>query len=141
MINLSTEQKEMLENAFSSIPENRRTEPYTSMEGIYEQLKTSEEHLKESGFEEPYTAMVFYGKMENGKFVLNKLIVGQKEPVVPHYTTEDLSGREPTEQEIQEYMKENNENYYNARERLRENAYGGKPPGGYRSWGDYWKSY
>ena len=57
------------------------------------------------------------------------------------YITEDLPGREPTEQEIQEYMKENNENYYNARERLRENAYGGKPPGGYRSWGDYWKSY
>ena len=48
---------------------------------------------------------------------------------------------EPTEEEIRRYMKENNENYYNARERLREHAYGGKPPGGYSSWGDYWKSY
>lgn len=48
---------------------------------------------------------------------------------------------EPTEQQIQNYMKNNNENYYNARERLREASYGGKPPGGYSSLGDYWKSF
>ena len=53
----------------------------------------------------------------------------------------EMNVDEPTEEEIRRYMKENNENYYNARERLREHAYGGKPPGGYRSWGDYWKSY
>ena len=48
---------------------------------------------------------------------------------------------EPTDDEIREYMEEKDENYYNARERLRERVYGGKPPKGYQSWGDYWKSY
>ena len=48
---------------------------------------------------------------------------------------------EPTEQEIQDYMRKHNENWYNSRERLREKAYGGKPPMGFSSWGDYWKSY
>jgi hypothetical protein len=48
---------------------------------------------------------------------------------------------EPTEDDVREYMEENNENFYNARERLRERVYGGKPPNGYQSWGDYWKSY
>jgi hypothetical protein len=39
-------------------------------------------------------------------------------------------------------MKEHRgETYYTAREKLRELAYGGKPPDGYASWGDYWKSY
>jgi hypothetical protein len=52
-----------------------------------------------------------------------------------------LQGSEPTEEQIQEYMKTNSENWYNARERLREVAYGGLPPRGYSSWGEYWKSY
>lgn len=46
---------------------------------------------------------------------------------------------EPTEDEIEKYMKEHNENYYCSREKLREEAYGGKPPAGYNSWGDFWK--
>lgn len=46
---------------------------------------------------------------------------------------------EPTEEEIRRLMESTGENYYNARERLREAAYGGKPPHGYGSWGDYWK--
>ena len=50
-------------------------------------------------------------------------------------------GSEPTSEAIQAYMKEHNENYYNAREALRNKAYGGKPPHGFQSWGDYWKSY
>lgn len=49
--------------------------------------------------------------------------------------------KEPTAREIKAFMEANGENYYNAREQLREKAYGGKPPGGYQSWGDYWKSY
>jgi len=49
-------------------------------------------------------------------------------------------GTEPTDDEVMIYMKKHQENYYNARERLREKAYGGKPPNGYQSWGDYWKS-
>jgi hypothetical protein len=49
-------------------------------------------------------------------------------------------GKDPTEEEIKNYMEKNNENYYNSREELRKEAYGGKPPGGYSSWGDYWKS-
>lgn len=47
-------------------------------------------------------------------------------------------GKEPTRAEIDELMKQG-ESYYSAREKLREAAYGGKPPEGYRSWGDYWK--
>jgi hypothetical protein len=43
--------------------------------------------------------------------------------------------------EIFQFMKENDMDYYNAREILREKAYGGKPPEGFQSWGDYWKSY
>lgn len=31
--------------------------------------------------------------------------------------------------------------FYNAREQAREEKYGGKPPEGFRSWGDYWKAY
>lgn len=49
------------------------------------------------------------------------------------------TGKEPTDLEIRELMKEG-ESYYSAREKLREKAYGGKPPYGYQSWGDYWKS-
>lgn len=45
--------------------------------------------------------------------------------------------REPTLEEIHKLMKENNMDFYNAREK----TYGGKPPTGYSSWGDYWKSY
>ncbi len=49
---------------------------------------------------------------------------------------------EPTEDEIRVYMRNNKkESYYTAREKLREKAYGGNPPTGYASWGDYWKSY
>lgn len=32
--------------------------------------------------------------------------------------------------------KHKGECYYSAREKLREKAYGGKPPGGYSSWGN-----
>lgn len=46
---------------------------------------------------------------------------------------------EPNNDEIEKYMKEHNENYYCSREKLREEAYGGKPPQGFGSWGDFWK--
>lgn len=42
--------------------------------------------------------------------------------------------REPTQKEIQTYMTEFKENFYNARERLREKVYGGLPPNGFSSW-------
>ena len=46
----------------------------------------------------------------------------------------------PTESEIKDEMVESGLDYYNARERLREKAYGGKPPDGFSSWGDYFKA-
>lgn len=49
-------------------------------------------------------------------------------------------GHEPSQEEVLEYMQQHNENYYASREILREQAYGGKPPSGHPSWGDYWKS-
>jgi hypothetical protein len=48
---------------------------------------------------------------------------------------------EPSDSEVKEYMETNNENYYSSREALREKSYGGKPPSGYASWGDYWKAF
>lgn len=54
-------------------------------------------------------------------------------------------GREPTVDDVFAYAKSQGwdpeGSYYAARERLREIAYGGKPPSGYQSWGDYWKSF
>lgn len=51
------------------------------------------------------------------------------------------TAKEPTEEQIEAYMKKHKENYYNAREKLREKAHGGKPPDGYSDWGTYWKCY
>ena len=51
------------------------------------------------------------------------------------------SGTEPSPEEVTQSMQDDALSYYEAREKLREKAYGGKPPGGYASWGDYWKSY
>jgi hypothetical protein len=50
---------------------------------------------------------------------------------------------EPTEKEIQDYMKQTGTSYYNAREDLRELAYKEDHPdkSSNQSWGDYWKSY
>ncbi len=51
-------------------------------------------------------------------------------------------GKEPTEKEIQRAMAASpGKSYYEVREELRNSAYGSKPPSGYQSWGDYWKSY
>ena len=49
--------------------------------------------------------------------------------------------KEPTEEQIKHLVLNSTHSYYTAREYLRELSYGGKPPNGYRSWGDYWKSY
>jgi len=49
--------------------------------------------------------------------------------------------KEPTKEDIQAKMDETGISFYEAREKLRELAYGGKPPYGFSSWGDYWKSY
>jgi hypothetical protein len=51
-----------------------------------------------------------------------------------------VKGIEPSQQEIEKYMRDNtNESFYTAREKLREKAYGGKAPAPFGSWGDYWK--
>ncbi len=50
--------------------------------------------------------------------------------------------KEPTEKEIKDAMAQNpNKSFYEVREELRNSAYGSKPPSGFQSWGDYWKSY
>ena len=51
-----------------------------------------------------------------------------------------LVNREPTEEEISICMESDSLTYYGAREKLREKSYGGKPPGGFQSWGDYHKT-
>ena len=55
--------------------------------------------------------------------------------------TNKLTNKEPSNEEIEKYAKANKVDLYTAREKLREQAYGGKPPFGFQSWGDYWKSY
>jgi len=53
-----------------------------------------------------------------------------------------VNGREPSPDEVQKHLDKNpGLGFYNAREELRNKAYGGKPPGGFQSWGDYWKSF
>lgn len=64
---------------------------------------------------------------------------------LPNMVTYDkhgiVEGKEPSQDEIAKWMKDSSESsYYAAREQLREKAYGGKPPNGCQSWGDYWKS-
>lgn len=55
--------------------------------------------------------------------------------------------REPEYDEVLKYIEEtgNRHSFYSAREELRNLVYGGhigaKPPNGFQSWGDYWKSY
>lgn len=53
----------------------------------------------------------------------------------------DINGQEPSNEEIAEHSFNTGLNWYNAREELRNKAYGGLPPEGYSSWGDYWKNY
>lgn len=48
--------------------------------------------------------------------------------------------QEPTEENISEYCRKTNQDYYTGREQLREIAYGGKPPAPYKSLGDYFKN-
>ena len=48
-------------------------------------------------------------------------------------------GEEPSDNEIIVYMRQHRLSFYQARETLREKAYGGKPPHGFTCWGDYWK--
>jgi hypothetical protein len=68
--------------------------------------------------------------------------ISEKNALMQRSTFEKAKhGREPTEDEIIDYMRLHNEHYYNARERLREQQYGGLPPEGYSCWGDFWKSY
>jgi hypothetical protein len=64
------------------------------------------------------------------------------EEFIKQHTSEGtaLINREPTTIEIQSCMAENKLTYYGAREFLREQSYGGKPPEGFQSWGDYHKS-
>ncbi len=51
------------------------------------------------------------------------------------------NGVEPSEQKIREYMRIYQTNWYSAREKAREDAYGGRPPSGFTDWGTYWKCY
>ena len=49
-------------------------------------------------------------------------------------------GKEPSTESVEKRMKEdNNKSFYQAREELRNAAYGPLPPG-YSDWGTYWKS-
>ena len=62
-------------------------------------------------------------------------------PYIEARKLEESGQGEPSEDRIRRYMSEHpNESYYTAREILREVAYGGRPPHGYRSWGDYHKA-
>jgi len=63
-------------------------------------------------------------------------------PVTPTVMADEITKKgEPTDKDIQARMETTGEIYYNARERLREQVYGGKPPDGFVSWGEYWKNY
>lgn len=61
-------------------------------------------------------------------------------PVQNTNSPAELVQKEPTEDEIVTYMIETSKDFYNAREDLRERAYGGKPPEGFPDWGTYWQA-
>ena len=52
----------------------------------------------------------------------------------------EVPGHDPTDEEIKKEMARTGQAFYNTRELLREKAHGGKPPNGFSSWGDYYKS-
>lgn len=51
------------------------------------------------------------------------------------------SGIEPSEEMIRDYMRIYKINWYAARAKARDVAYGGSPPSGFTDWGTYWKCY
>lgn len=105
-------------------------------------LSTGERYLEESN----HWGDNFWGVdiRKGGENQLGKLLMNTRSYFRNHWRkiqlNELVETGEPSEEEIRDYMKENNESFYAARERLREIAYGGKAPEGYQSWGDYWKS-
>ena len=67
-----------------------------------------------------------------GKNYMNETNNEEKiEDIVPTHER-ILQGKEPDPSEYHDYA---------SREVARGKAYGGKPPNGFQSWGDYWKSY
>lgn len=64
-------------------------------------------------------------------------------PVKAEKPTIEALNQEPTGEQIAALIaiSDGKETWYTAHEKLREQAYGRKPPDGYQSWGDYWKSY
>jgi hypothetical protein len=130
---LTKAQIKILEDAFSRFPADYTSSTnFTSMEGIQRQLDALE---NENGY-------IFYMSeydRETMSFKIEKMVPGLdvQQNIMADYTPE-----EPTESQIRNRMTTTGENYYNARENLREEAYGekySKSPG--QSWGDYWKSY
>ena len=80
-----------------------------------------------------------------------KLLISKNKHKERHYAlaygtdekigSSNVSGKEPSHKIIREKSRREGTSHYQARETLREQAYGGKPPNGHQSWGDYWKSY
>ena len=131
---LTLEQIKTLEDTFADFPENfDRSSIYANMWGIYQQLIALNDK----------PGCIFYIRgvhISDGELgcSIEKMLPGVNVSISNH-TSEST---EPTESQIREYMKSTGKDYYNAREELREEAYGNtysKSPG--QSWGDFWKSY
>ena len=74
----------------------------------------------------------------------NSLLTLEEGGSMPNITNEKpiRGSAEPCIKDIQKIQAEDaGHTFYTAREEARERAYGGKPPTGYQSWGDYWKNY
>ncbi len=53
-----------------------------------------------------------------------------------------ISESKPSElEQIEKIMRKKRLNFYDARNIFWEEKNGGKPPGGFTSWGDYWKAF
>ncbi|MDF2434766.1 MAG: hypothetical protein JWP44_4397 [Mucilaginibacter sp.] len=108
---------------------NKHKEIIVEAEDVEYFRQKSERHPENAKYKQQYEAV---------KDAIVVYVLGHEDRIA---TTEDIAtGIEPTSEEILAYQAETGENWYNAREELREKAYGGKPPFG-GSWGNFWKNY
>jgi hypothetical protein len=78
-LELTQEKREFLENEFKNIPENivKENQTFTTIEGIENQLKKTEEQIELGNpqYQDIGGVMTFYGCMRNGKYSIDRFFV------------------------------------------------------------------
>jgi hypothetical protein len=78
-LELTQKQREFLENEFKNIPQNivKENQTFTTIEGIENQLKKTEEQIELGNpqYQDIGGVMTFYGYMKNGNYNVNRFFV------------------------------------------------------------------